>query len=698
MASDTSSLRFVIAADAAESKALAQLLGVAPLKSASPQSYAVRRQDQRGRVTIAVLGADPVGAMYGGLDIAEAVHLGTIKETKDSDHSPHIAERGIKFNIPLDRRTPTYSDNSDSGQANIPEIWSMDFWRSYLDEMARQRFNVLSLWNLHPFPSIVRVPEYPDVALKEVWGNREPFDLKFDMNSSVMSQPFRLNNVAVVNRMTIDDKIRFWREVLQYAKDRGVDVYWFTWNIFVWGTEGKYGLTEDGNNKDTIAYFRASVRETVKTYPLLAGIGITAGENMSSRQGAFDHEAWLWRTYGEGIRDALKDQPNRQFRLIHRYHQTSQSHTIEAFKDYPGPFDFSFKYSVAHMYSETNPPFVAPVLEQMPKTIRTWLTVRNDDIYSYRWGDPDFARTYVRNIPGSDRIAGFYMGPDGYNWGREFIDKEPETPRQLVMQKQWYSFTLWGRLSYEPDLPNSLFERMLAARFPGIPAAKLYQALAEASKIMPQITRFFWRDLDFEWFPEGNIQKGNGTGFFTVADFIKGQVMPASGILNVRQWRSRFLKGAKMEGITPLHVAEALKTNAAAAHRLVAELRPFAGRSKELRLTLGDAEAMADLGDYYAEKILAAADLSLFDRNSQPEHRDSAIQHLEAALAHWKAYAEVATSQYKPQYLGRLNRIVDLNALTASAAADITVARDWRPGAITDDGEGPIRGDINFRP
>jgi hypothetical protein len=573
----------------------------------------------------------------------------------------------------------------------------MEFWRTLLDEMARQRFNVISLWNLHPFPSIVKVPEYPDIALNDVWGNAEPFDFKFSMNSNAMSQPFRLGNVAVVNHMTIDDKIRFWRDVMQYAKDRGIDVYWFTWNIFVWGTEGKHNLTEDGNNPNTVAYFRASVRETVKTYPLLAGIGITAGENMNSRQGPFDHEEWLWRTYGEGVRDALKDDPGRKFRLIHRYHQTSQSKSIEAFKDYPGPFDFSFKYSVAHMYSEPNPPFIAPVLEEMPKNLRTWIEVRNDDIYSFRWGDPDFARAYVKNIPGPDRVTGFVMGPDGYTWGREFIDKEPETPRQLVMQKQWYSFALWGRLSYEPDLPDSLFERMLAARFPGLPAAKLYTALADASKTMPQVTRFFWRDLDFKWFPEGNIQSGNGTGFFSVADFINGQTMPGSGILNIRQWRARLLKGSKMEGITPLQVAAELKRNAAAAHRLVEELRPVAGKNKEFRLTVGDAEAMADLGDYYSEKILAATDLALFDSDSKPEHQASAVQHLEAALARWKAYADVATSQYKPQRLGRLNRVVDLNALTESAAADIALAKDWRPGSITDDGEGPVKGDTNFR-
>jgi hypothetical protein len=152
-----------------------------------------------------------------------------------------------------------------------------------------------------------------------------------------------------------------------------------------------------------------------------------------------------------------------------------------------------------------------------------------------------------------------------------------------------------------------------------------------------------------------------------------------------------------MEGITPLQVAEELKRNAAAAHRAIEELRPLAGKNKEFRLTLGDAEAMADLGDYYSEKILAAADLALFDADPKPELQAAAIQHLEAALADWKAYADVATSQYKPQHLGRLNRLVDLNALTASAAADIALAKDWHPGTIADDGEGPVKGDTNFR-
>jgi len=670
--------------DAPQSLAVEFAIDSAGLKA---QRYRIERMET-GKLR--VTGGDANGVMYGGLDVAEAIRLGTLAELRAGEHRPHIEFRGIKFNITPDRRTPSYSDNSDSAQSNIPEMWSLDFWRELLDEMARDRFNVLTLWNLHPFPSIVKVPEYPDVALNDVWGQKAgQIDRDFDMNSNAMAKPFALGNVAIVKKMTIDDKIRFWREVMQYAKERGVAVYWFTWNTYVWGTEGKYGLTEDGHNAQTIAYFRASVRETVRTYPLLAGIGITAGENMNSSQGSFDREAWLWQTYGEGIRDALKDQPERKFRLIHRFHQTGQNDVLNAFKEYPGPFDFSFKYSVAHMYSIPKPTFVQPLLAQMTRGARTWLTVRNDDIFTFRWGNPEYARQYVSNMPGPDKVVGFYMGPDGYCWGREFIDREPETPRQLVMKKQWYSFMLWGRLSYEPTLPDSLFERTLAVRFPQVPApAKLYEALAQASQVVPEITRFFWGDLDMRWFPEACTRS---SGFYTVKDFVEGTSMPDAGVLNIRQWRTRLAKGAPMEGMTPLQVAESLTAHADKTLEYVAELRPFQGDSKELRMTLGDCEAFAHLGNYYAEKILSAADLALFDQSGQAEQRASAVRHLQSALEHWKKYAAVTTGQYKPQKLGRVNignqAPLDLNAQTAKVEQDIAIAKSWSQGTVTSAGE-----------
>jgi hypothetical protein len=651
-----------------------------------PQSYRIEQSTN----TIRVIGGDAAGAMYGGLDVAEAIRLNTLSELKNSTHKPHIARRGIKFNIPLDLRTPSYSDNSDAFQANIPEVWDMDFWRSFIDTMARDRFNVLTLWSLHPFPSMVKVPEYPDVALDDVWRTTMKLNESTASDSGNMDQRAMLAQHEVVKKMTIDQKIQFWRDVMEYANNRGVEVYLFTWNLFTFGADGKYGITGSQTNLVTIDYFRKSVRETVLTYPRLAGIGITAGERMSERRDEFGKEPWLWATYGEGIRDALKQQPGREFRLIHRFHQTGLEAVQNAWSNYPGPFEFSLKYSIAHMYSAPDPTFINEALPHLGPKQKTWLTVRNDDIYSFRWADPGYAREYVNAMPGADKLSGYYMGPDGYCWGRDFLSTEPVPPgqpRPLVMDRQWLSFALWGRLSYEPTLPDALFERLLGARHPSVPSGKLMAASEAASRIIPQVTRFFWGDIDMKWFPEACLSHPRLNGFYTVRHFVAGDAMPGADVLNVRQWRTRLLGKQPMQGQTPPQVADALEQYAKESLKLVAELRSqAAANDRELALTLGDYEAMAHLGNYYAEKIRAACDLALFDRSSDEAQRNSSLKHLESALNHWKLYAAVATKQYRPALYNRVG-YVDLNALTAKVTADIEIAKNWKPGTVTSDGQ-----------
>ncbi len=218
LGADGATTRLVIAAGAEQSNQIASRLGVQRLGKNVAQAYSIRRKSEGGVTTVAVLGADAAGAMYGGLDLAEAVQLGTLDDLAISDNEPYVEKRGIKFNIPLDVRTPSYSDNADAAQNNIPEMWSLDFWREEIDELARQRFNVVTLWNLHPFPSMVKVPEYPDVALDDVWRTNVPMDDSYSHSGSDMLRPELLEDVEVVKTMPIDEKIEFWRDVMQYGQ------------------------------------------------------------------------------------------------------------------------------------------------------------------------------------------------------------------------------------------------------------------------------------------------------------------------------------------------------------------------------------------------------------------------------------------------------------------------------------------------
>ena len=157
------------------------------VSAGAAESYRIERNGAKVRV----IGGDATGAMYGGLDVAEAIRIGGLDQLASGEHRPRIAQRGLKFNIPLDLRTPSYTDCSDAAQANIPEMWEREFWIEYLNAMARHRYNVLSLWSLHPFPSMVKVPEFPEVALNDVWRTKAKLDDTFCFTGNDMVRPLQ---------------------------------------------------------------------------------------------------------------------------------------------------------------------------------------------------------------------------------------------------------------------------------------------------------------------------------------------------------------------------------------------------------------------------------------------------------------------------------------------------------------------------
>ena len=637
----------------------------------SPQGYALKRTGREIRVTAPAA----VGAMYGGLDLAETIRLDGLDAVREKKAEPFIAQRGVKFNIPLDARTPSYDDSGDAAQQNIATMWQWNFWEDYLDEMARNRYNVLTLWNPHPFPSLVTLEKYPDVALDDVCtSNIKPTARHASIGEHMGVSKEVLANVRVVRKMTIGEKIAFWRRVMRRAHERGIDVYIITWNVLTNSAGGKYGIDDRQDNPKTIAYIRDCVRQTVLTYPDLAGLGVTAGERMKRRNDEFAKEKWLWKAYGEGVLDAKKVLPDRTVRFIHRVWQTGAGDVLKEWARYPDPFEVSFKYARARLYSSPKPPFSRGLQEELKQhRIKSWWNLRNDDNFVFRWGDPDYVREFLRNLPPEEMTAGYYVGSDGYAWGREFISTEPDSPRQLEIRKHWYRFMLWGRLGYDPTLDRPYFEKHIAHRLPQAPAPALYDAWQAASKVIPLVNRFHWRNWDYMWAVEGCMDQRKG--FHTVRDFIKEGTMEASGLVRIEDYVARTLRKQPPGGTTPPEVAETLRRHAKAALDGVAVARRTAEKpEKQLRRTLGDVEAMAHLGDYYAAKIAGAVELCLFEKTGDAKHTAAAVKHLEDAVRHWQDYAAIATKQYRPQLLAR-TRDLDWQRLLEDVKQDVEIAR-----------------------
>jgi hypothetical protein len=537
------------------------------------------------------------------------------------------------------------------------------------------------LWSLHPFPSLVKVPDYPDVALDDVKRSTVQWKEYYSLNGMGFDAPEIVNNTETLKKMTIDEKIDFWRRVMRYGKERNVDFYFVTWNIFVNGTEGKYGITDDIDNETTIDYFRQSVKQMFLTYPDLKGIGLTTGENM--RGAGFEQkEDWAFKTYAQGVLDAAKEQPGRKMTFIHRQHQTGAKDIARKFapliEHEDVEFIFSFKYAKAHVYSATKQPYHPGFVEDITEegNLKTIWTLRNDDVYYFRWGAPDFVREFIRNIP-YDVSRGFYFGSDQYIWGREFLSLEPETPRQIEIVKHWYHWMIWGRLGYDPSLSNERFIQILQQRYPTVPAADLFTAWQEASMIYPTTTGFHWGSLDFQWYIESSKSHPGfartPSGFHDVNRFITLEPHKGTDNISIPDYVKAVEAGNEPAGTTPVEVSEKIHSHADKALAILGRLSH--GGDKELRRTLEDIRAIAYLGKYYAHKVRGATELALFRETGKSRHQDAAVDELAEAAHFWRLYASTALGQYKnPLWTNRVG-YVDWRKLYEQVLNDVVTAR-----------------------
>lgn len=656
------------------------------------------------------------GAMYALLDLARKIENGyKIKSIEKRKHTPYIEQRGIKFNLPLDARTPSYSDSGDSAQENILNMWDKEFWIRFLDKMAEYKYNTLSLWSLHPFPSMVKVPGYEDVALEDVMRSTYPIYGKLNGAEFVTEQIKA--HMIIIKKMTIEEKIEFWQWMMAYAKERCIAIYLFTWNVFTYGTEHtKYGITKDMKNEITKDYFRKSVKAMIETYPYLAGIGMTPGEQMSHRADMEGDLQWLMDTYGRGIMDALGNESSRPMTLINRLspydffvaggdtvekddskidqaHKTGLEKMRDIFGEFPYTFEVSFKYSQAHMYANEKPMFGEGFFQMLSSTEKTWLTVRNDDFYLLRWGDPNFAREYIKNMP-VDVTRGFFMGPDGYIWGKEYAEKNVCEP-ELYIEKMWYAFQIWGELSYDNTLSDKYFQRTLVSRYGEERGEKVFLAMQASSKAIPLFQSMCWRNLDFHWYPEACCSYlANEEGqvvFRDIISFIECPAATRSEFISIKDYCISKINGVEMKGILPINIIEQIKRECKKALELYESVDKIED-NKELNNMLEDIYAMSCLGLYYGIKAEAAISLCFYQLLVSEEKEDMCfiesyllvrdqerIKYKEKALADiteayewWIKYSTVM-DKYRPQRLTRFKTYISPKQFDGEARLDIDI-------------------------
>ena len=73
-------------------------------------------------------------------------------------------------------------------------MWDFEgFWKPYLDDLARYRYNVLSLWTCHPYPHMVKTPGFEQAVEADVYKVRDGV-LKHDSKGKFIVRIFDPND------------------------------------------------------------------------------------------------------------------------------------------------------------------------------------------------------------------------------------------------------------------------------------------------------------------------------------------------------------------------------------------------------------------------------------------------------------------------------------------------------------------------
>ena len=226
---------------------------------------------------------------------------------------------------------------------------------------------------------------------------------------------------------------------------------------------------------------------------------------------------------------------------------------------------------------------------------------------------------------------------------------------------------LWGRLGYDPTLDRRFFEAQLTYRFPNTDTPRLYDTWQTASKIVPLVNTWHWRNWDHMWSVETCMSKKEG--YHSVNHFIEFAPLPGQGMQSINE----FVRNPDPALRSPLAVADELDRLATETLDGVSNLRQQQS-GKELSRTLGDLEAFARLGHYYADKIRGSVAVHHFRVDGEKKVRRKAVKHLKAAADHWREYAETASAQYTVQLLARTSYTDWNGKLMEYAKADIRIA------------------------
>lgn len=555
-----------------------------------------------------VIGADERGLMYGLLAAAEQIR--TTGRLRPEQGAPYVPLRGVRYFL-----------HNEALEADW--YYSRDHWNAYFAMLARQRFNRFNLVFAHqtaylapPYPFWLALPEFPEVRVPGL---------------SPDQRRRNLDTLCAISRA---------------AADHGID---FTLGIWQHDVQADRGMrsTVAGLTAENIGpYSYAALKRVLATCPAIKAVQLRTNDESGippDRQLAFyrDHVIAAVRDSGRaitldlrgwGVSGGLVDAAGRAdvpLRLSTKYWAEHLGRPYQPAETYPG-------------YSYGN--FLAK-----PRPYRFFWELWG--LGSHRlllWGNPDYVRRTVSTLRLGE-AEGFEIDPPlaqkgfGNRPGKWGVFTDAELPRRRFWrwewERYWLFYTLWGRLSFDPGMPDAVWEAELARRF-GDAAPDVMDAYRHASEVIHELVAVHLVDPNMYWWPE--ISPGG-----LIDAYAKIPPSDWRYVASITEAVRNRLQGHASAKHAPEQTAARLDRWAQATEHAIARARSrVAAGQREWLASEPDFLVLAALARYHARKQRAAEALAWFDATSDPAALARARRETEAAVAIWEGLVALTDGLY----------------------------------------------------
>ncbi|MGC9363889.1 MAG: hypothetical protein ACP5FZ_04890 [Fidelibacterota bacterium] len=591
----------------------------------SPEAFCIVPKKNR----IIIRGADGRGIIYGALALAEDIRNGVrIRDVKARKETAKLPFRAIKFDLPWDTYRHSYALDLHQETCAKPE-----FWEAFLDMMSANRFNTLTLWNLHPYPFMIKPRNFPEAS---------PWN---------------------------DEQMQAWQNlfhaILGMAAERGIETYLIPFNIFVspeFAKAHKVALNNlehhhyvQGDTSEIIKrYTQECVAQVLQEYPELSGMGLTLGEGMGGMTPQ-ERENWMRETIIEGMRLA-----DRKSKLIHRIPFSGSTASLGAttiemeqitrqgieqeadlnFIEKPVWASMKFNWSHAHstprLIKVHGGRLYGTYFDPEPTKYRIIWTVRNEDFFCLRWGVADFVRAHIKTNT-HPYVGGYFVGSETYIPAKDYFTKpDIDVDWDYAFERQWLFYKLWGRLLYDPDTPDAVFRQEFIRRY-GAETEVLFEAFALAGKTPLRLASSFDCTWDFTLYSEGFLALDppkKRVDYISVNRQIHQPPLDTS-LISVKEYVNTILAGQSFQEnqITPIVLADQLDQDCRRALKLVEDIDY--SKNTALMFEVSDIKTWAHLGLFFSEKLRGAVALQSYRISGKVPYKRQAVRHLKKALQYW---------------------------------------------------------------